>query len=146
MGWFFGFKLHMVINHKGQIMAVKITPGNTDDRMALMGMVKALKGKIFADKGYIGKELFLNLWSQVLHLITGTKRTMKNHLMPMIDKVLLRKRFIIETIFGVLKKDFNLEHSRHRSPVNAFVNMMACLAAYTYKCHKPRIKAFLLQN
>lgn len=146
MGWFFGFKLHIVINHKGQIMAVKITPGNADDRVALEDMVKHLRGKCYADKGYIGKKIFAKLWSHGLHLITGIRRNMKNHLMPFIDKVLLRKRFVIETIFGVMKTDFNLEHSRHRSPINAFVSILACLVAYAYKTDKPKIKAFLIQS
>ena len=144
MGWFFGFKLHMVINHKGQIMAVKITPGNGDDRPALQEIVRNLKGKCYADKGYIGKKIFDTLWSQGLHLINGIRRNMKNHLMPLVDKSMLRKRFIIETIFGVMKTDFNLEHSRHRAPVNAFVNILACLVAYSYKTDKPKIKAFLI--
>lgn len=146
MGWFYGFKLHLVINHKGSIMTVKITPGNTDDRLALAEIVKALKGKCYADKGYIGKKIFAQLWQQGLHLITGIRKNMKNHLMPFFDKALLRKRFIIETIFGIMKTDFNLEHSRHRSPTNAFVNILACLVAYTYKKNKPQIKAFLIQS
>lgn len=145
MGWFFGFKLHIVINHKGQIMAVKITPGNIDDRTALEDMATHLQGKCFADKGYIGKKTFSKLWGQGLHLITGIRRNMKNHLMPLIDKVLLRKRFVIETIFGVMKTDFNLEHSRHRSPINAFVSILACLVAYAYKTDKPKIRAFLIE-
>ena len=145
MGWFFGFKLHLVINHKGQLMAVKITPGNVDDRKALLGMVRGLKGKCFADKGYIGKDVFSALWEKGLRLVTGIRKTMKNHLMPYIDKVLLRKRFIIETVFGVLKTDRNLEHSRHRSPTNAFVNIMAALVAYSYKTNKPKIRARLIE-
>ena len=146
MGWFFGLKLHLVVNHKGQIMAVKITPGNVDDRAALIEMVRNLKGKCFADKGYIGKDIFQKLWKNGLHLITGIRSNMKNHLMPFIDKMLLRKRFLIETIFGVLKTDFNLEHSRHRSPTNALVNILACLVAYTYTSNKPKIKAFLIER
>ncbi|MDG4544262.1 MAG: transposase [Rickettsiales bacterium] len=65
--------------------------------------------------------------------------------MPFIDKTLLRKRFIIETNVGVMKTDFNLKHLRHRSSINAFVSILACLIAYTYKTDKPQIKAFLLQ-
>lgn len=145
MGWFFGLKLHLIINNKGQIMAIKITPGNTDDRKALLAMVGDLKGKCFADKGYIGKSTFQNLWEKGLQLITGIRKTMKNYLMPYIDKVLLRKRFIIETVFGILKTQMNLEHSRHRSAVNAFVHIMAALVAYSYKTNKPKIRAFLLQ-
>ena len=144
MGWFFGFTLHIIINHKGQIMAVKNTPGNEGDRAALASMTKGLRGKCFADKGYIGKKIFAELWGHGLHLITGIRSNMKNHLMPFIDKVLLRKRFIIETIFGVMKTDFNLEHSRHRSPINAFVSILACIVAYAYKTDKPKIKAFLI--
>ncbi len=146
MGWFFGFKLHLIINHKGQIMAVKITSGNTDDRKALVKMVKDLKGKCYADKGYIGKDIFKTLWEKGLHLVTGIKRGMKNHLMPYIDKILLRKRFIIETVFGVLKTDMNLEHSRHRSVTNSFVSVLATLVAYSYKTNKPSIRAMLIEN
>lgn len=144
MGWFFGFKLHLIINHKGQIMAVKITPGNKDDRAALAEMAKNLKGKCFADKGYIGKDIFAKLWKDGLHLITGIRANMKNYLMPFFDKMILRKRFLVETVFGILKTDMNLEHSRHRSPINAFVSILACLAAYCYKNNKPSIRAFLI--
>ncbi len=78
MGWFFGFKLHIVINNKGQVMAVKITAGNTDDRKPLEAMVADLDGQLFADKGYISKALFKRLWQRGLHLITGIRRNMKN--------------------------------------------------------------------
>jgi len=94
MGWFFGLKLHMVINHKGQIMAVKITPGNVSDLSVLTDITKNLKGKCYADKGYIGKNVFSKLWNKGLHLIHGIRSNMNNYLMPFIDKVLLRKRFL----------------------------------------------------
>lgn len=139
-GWFFGFKLHIVINHKGEIMAVKITPGNTDDRAPLEAMTAQLQGKLFADKGYISKSLFSRLWKRGLHLITGIRKNMKNYLMPIIDKLLLRKRFIIETIFDKLKSDMGLVHTRHRSPINAFVHILSCLAAYILGKAKPAIK------
>lgn len=144
MGWFFGFKLHLIVNHKGELMAVRITPGNTDDRNALLEIVEGLKGKCFADKGYLGKKILQELWNKGIHLITGIRKNMKNYLMPLADKILLRKRFLIETIFGILKTDMNLEHSRHRSPINAFVSILSALIAYTYKKNKPQIKAFLL--
>lgn len=139
MGWFFGFKLHIVINHKCEIMAVKITGGNIDDRKPLEKMVSGLRGKLFADKGYIGKELFTKLWRNGLHLITGIRKTMKNYLMPWFDKVVLPKRFIIETLFDKLKSAMSLEHSRHRSPVNAFVHILSCLVAYCFSSNKPKI-------
>ncbi len=130
MGWFFGFKLHVVMNHKGELMAVKITPGNTDDRAPLEMMVPELKGKLLADKGYISKDLFARLRRHGLHLITGIRKNMKNYLMPILDKLLLRKPFIIETLFNKLKSNMGLEHTRHRSPTNAFVHILSCLVAY----------------
>ena len=139
MGWFFGFKLHIVINHKCEIMAIKITGGNVDDRKPLENMVRGLRGKLFADKGYIGKELFTKLWRGGLHLITGIRNTMKNYLMPWFDKMVLRKRFIIETLFDKLKSAMSLEHSRHRSPVNAFVHILSCLVAYCFSSNKPKL-------
>ena len=78
MGWFFGLKLHFVINHKGQIMALKITPGNTADSTVLDEITRHLAGKLYADKGYIGHELFHTLWQRGLHLITSIRRNMRN--------------------------------------------------------------------
>lgn len=138
MGWFFGFKLHMVLNDKGEVMAVKITPGNTDDRKPLEAMTAELEGKMFADKGYISKALFQRLWQRGLYLITGIRRNMKNHLLPILDKILLRKRFIIETLFDKLKSQMGLEHTRHRSPTNAFVHILSCIAAYILA--QPKVK------
>jgi len=139
MGWFFGLKLHFVINHKGEIMAVKITPGNTADSAVLDDMTRHLMGQIFADKGYIGKELFKTLWQRGLQLISGIRRNMKNYLMPMADKIMLRKRFIIETVLDTLKSEMGIEHSRHRSAVNAMVHILSCLVAYAFRPGKPSI-------
>ena len=121
-------------------MAFKITPGNTDDRAVMEGMTAGLKGKIFADKGYISRKLFSQLWQRGLHLITGIRRNMKNYLMPLLDKLLLRKRFIIETLFDRLKSQMGLEHTRHRSPINAFVHILSCLAAYMLGKTKVRMR------
>jgi hypothetical protein len=139
MGWFFGLKPHFVINHKGEIMALKITPGNTADSAVLDEMTRHLTGKAFADKGYIGKELFKKLWQRGLHLITGIRGNMKNYLMPLADKIMLRKRFLIETVLDTLKSDMGLEHSRHRSPVNAMVHILSCLVADALRPGKPSI-------
>jgi IS5 family transposase len=139
MGWFFGVKLHFVINHKGQIMALKITPGNTADSTVLDEMTRHLVGKLYADKGYIGQDLFKTLWQRGLHLITGIRRNMRNYLMPLADKIMLRKRFVIETVLDTLKSEMGLEHSRHRSPVNAMVHVLSCLVAYAFRPGKPSI-------
>ncbi len=139
MGWFYGLKLHFVINHKGQIMALKITPGNTADSTGLDEITQHLAGSLYADKGYIGKDLFHKLWQRGLRLITGIRRNMKNYLMPMADKIMLRKRFLIETVLDTLKSELGLEHSRHRSPVNAMVHLLSCLVAYAFRPGKPSI-------
>ena len=129
-GWFYGFKLHLAVNHRGEIMAVKITPGNTDDRVVLDRMTAGLQGRVLVGKGCISRKLFATLWRRGLKLATGIRPNMRNHLMPLLDKLLLRKRFIIETLFDKLKSGMSLEHSRHRSPVNAFVHLLSCLVAY----------------
>jgi hypothetical protein len=139
MGWFFGLKLHFLINHKGQIMALKITPGNTADSSVLDEIAKYLSGKLYADKGYISRALFNKLWQRGLHLITGIRRNMRNYLMPLADKLMLRKRFVIETVLDILKCDMGLEHSRHRSVINAMVHILSCLVAYAFRPGKPSI-------
>lgn len=140
MGWFYGFKLHIVINDLGDIVAVKITKGNVDDRAPLPGMVKTLKGILLADKGYIGKKLFAELYRWGLKLITGIRANMRNYLMPLMDKLLLRKRFIVETIFDKLKNDLHLWHTRHRSAQHAFTHLFAALVAYQLSPSKPSLK------
>jgi hypothetical protein len=139
MGWLYGLKLHFVINHKGQVVALKITRGNRADSTVLDEMTKPLAGKLYADKGYIGQELFKTLWRRGLHLITGIRRNMKNYLMPLADKVMLRKRFAIETVLDTLKSEMGLEHSRHRSVVNAMAHALSCLVAYAFRPGKPSI-------
>ena len=69
-----------------------------------MAIKKDLKGKVYADKGYISKKLFDRIYSAGLQIITGIKRNMKNYLIHILDKIMLNKRFIIETIFGYLKE------------------------------------------
>ena len=83
MGWFYGLKLHAVINHKGQIVGLRITPGNAADSTALDEMTRRLAGKLYADEGYIGQALFKALRQRGLHLITGIRRNMKNYLAPL---------------------------------------------------------------
>lgn len=148
MGWFYGLKLHMVINHKGSIVAVKITPGNVDERTVLDEMTRHLQGNIFADKGFISGTLFKQLYQRGLKLITGIRSNMKNYLMSLGEKILLRKRFLIETIFDILKVHMNLAHTRHRSPTNCCVNILSCLVAYQLRLNKPSFKSssFLIQN
>jgi hypothetical protein len=139
IGWFFGFKLHLIINECGELLAVKLTKANVDDRTPVANMAKNIFGKLFGDKGYISQELTAHLQQQGVQLITGIKKNMKNKLMLMIDKILLRKRSIIETINDQLKNISQIEHSRHRSVYNFVVNILCGLIAYTHQPKKPTI-------
>jgi hypothetical protein len=137
MGWFFGFKLHLAVNDRGDLLACCLTPGNVDDRTPVPQMVKKLRGKLFGDRGYISAPLTQLLFEQGLHLITRLRKNMKNHLMHLSDKLLLRKRAIIETIIDQLKNISQIEHSRHRSPANFVVHLIAGLLAYSHQDKKP---------
>jgi hypothetical protein len=139
LGWFYGFKLHLVINEYGEVLAFTLTSGNVDDRKPVPKLAKALFGKLLGDKGYLSQPLFETLLEQGLQLITGIKANMKNRLMRMSDKLLLRKRFIIETINDQLKNQSQIEHSRHRSPINFVLNVVAGLIAYMRQPKKPAI-------
>jgi hypothetical protein len=146
-GWFFGFKLHLIIDAKGYPVDLCITRGNSDDRSVVEDLTVEVIGKLYADKGYISAELFKKLFARGLHLVTGIKKNMKNILTPLMDKTCLRKRSIIETVFDYLKNKFDLEHTRHRSACNAFVHMLSVLIAYALKPNKPSIKFnFMLPN
>jgi transposase len=146
MGWFYGFKLHLVINEQGELLALTLTPGNVDDRRPVRKLVRQLWGKLFGDRGYISQELFEQLWAQDLQLITKLKRKMKNKLMPVLDKMLLRKRALIECVNDQLKNVSQIEHSRHRSATNGIVNMVAAVVAYTFQPKKPSLDLFRKQE
>ena len=137
--WFFGFKLHLVINDCGELLSLRLTPGNVDDRRPVPELVKELFGKLFGDKGYISQPLFETLYGDGLQLVTKLKRKMKNRLISTFDKIMLRKRAIIESVVDQLKNISQIEHSRHRSVANCFVNLLAGLVAYTFREKKPSL-------
>lgn len=141
MGWFFGFKLHLIINDKGEILNFMLTPGNVDDREPLKQgrFLENIKGKLCADKGYIGQALFETLFLGGIQLVTKVKNKMKNSLMSIADKILLRKRALIETVNDELKNIAQIEHSRHRSFNNFIANALSAIAAYYFFEKKPAI-------
>ena len=139
MGWFYGFKLHLVVNEYGEILGCQVTAGNVDDRKPVPKLVEGLVGKLFGDKGYISAKLFDALFRDGLQLITNLRSNMKNRLLTLEDKLKLRKRFIIETINDQLKNLSQIEHSRHRSVHNFAVNLIAGLLAYTFQPKKPSL-------
>lgn len=136
VGWFYGFKLHLVVNDRGELLAFCLTPGNVDDRRLVPHLVRRLFGKLFGDRGYISQALAEQLFTtQGLRLITKVRKNMRERLLPYPDKLLLRKRALIESINDQLKNVCQIEHARHRSPYNFLVHLLAGLAAY---CHQPK--------
>src|SRR5512135_1020552 len=143
LGWFYGFKLPLVVNDQGVLLAFCLTPGHVDDRHPVPKLATGLIGKLFGDKGYLSQPLAQQLLvTHGLHLITKLRKRMHNRLLDWSDKLLLRKRAIIETITDQLKNICQIEHSRHRSPINFLVNLVAGLIAY---CHQPKKPSLGLQ-
>lgn len=141
MGWFFGFKLHIVINDMGEIMAFMLTPANTDDREPVPQLTHNLFGQLIGDKGYISQKLFDELMQKGLKLITKIKKNMKEKIYANNEKLLLRKRAVVESVIDQLKNISQIEHSRHRSPWNFIINLLAGLSAYTLQEKKPSIRS-----
>lgn len=141
MGWFYGFKLHILINDKGEILTFMITQANLDDREPLKNetFLKNIFGKLFGDKGYISQKIAQILFVDGIQLVTSIRNNMKNSLMSMADKILLRKRSVIETVNDELKNICQVEHSRHRSFTNFITNIIAGLIAYSFLPKKPSI-------
>jgi len=142
MGWFHGFKLHIIINDKGELLSFAVTQANVDDREPLKneGFLKSIFGKLFGDKGYISEKLTQLLFVDGIQLITNIRNNMKNSLLEMSDKILLRKRSIIETVNDELKNICQVEHSRHRSVTNFLTNLIAGVIAYHFLPKKPSLK------
>jgi hypothetical protein len=143
-GWFYGLKLHLIINELGELMGICFTSGNiSDNNVSVMQHLcknLSLQGKIFGDAGYVSHKLFEMLYEQGLQLFTKIRKNMKNKLISITDKWFLKKRSIVETVIDLLKNWLDLWHTRHRSIDNGFNNMLACLAAYNFLDRKPSIK------
>ena len=140
-GWFFGFKLFLMVNAFGEIVKVMFTKGNVADNNigTMLKLFEKLRGLVFADKGFIHQKAFDSLFKNGLQLVTGIKNNMKNKLMPMSHKLLLKKRGMIESVNDILKTVCDIEHTRHRSPINAVLNVFAGLCAYTFLERLPSV-------
>ncbi len=141
MGWYYGFKLHLLCNERGELLNFALTKANVDDRnpKVFNDLTKDLFGKLYADKGYISQSLFASLFDRGVHIVTGIRSNMKNRLMDIHDKIMLRKRSIIETINDMLKNVAQIVHTRHRSLSGFIVNLLAGMAAYAFYDTKPTI-------
>jgi hypothetical protein len=148
IGWFYGFKLHLVINDKGEILEFMLTQGNVDDREPLKNKSfhDKIFGKLIGDKGYICQSLFEQLFINGIHLMTKLRKNMKNCLVLMNDHILLRKRAIIECVNDELKNLCQIEHTRHRSFDNFVTNLLSGLIAYSFLDKKPSINLDIIDN
>lgn len=148
LGWFLGFKLHLIINDKGGILDFMLTQGNVDDRKPLknLNFHKRIFGKIYGDKGYIGKDLFEQLFVDGVHLVTKIRKNMKNCLMLLQDRIMLRKRALIETVNDELKNQCQVEHTRHRSFESLITNLLSGLVAYSFFDKKPALNIEIIDK
>jgi hypothetical protein len=138
--WFYGFKLHLVINDEGELLRIHFSKGNVDDRQPVPRMMKDLWGLLYGDKGYLSEELMKMLKiEQGIELITKLKKNMKQKFISLFDKLMLRKRAIMETVIDQLKNISQIEHTRHRSLANFLGNLAGGLIAYTYREKKPSL-------
>ena len=146
LGWFYGFKLHLLINTHGDLLGAELTPGNIDDRVPVEKLTQSVFGKLYADKGYICQELRQTLNIQGVDLIYKVRKNMKPQPLSTYDEVMLKKRMLIETVIGQLKSQTQLEHTRHRNFINFQVNSVSALIAYTYQEKKPTLKLRVLEE
>lgn len=140
-GWFYGFKLFLVVNAFGEIIRVVFTTANVADNNIdqLLKLFNRLQGWAFADKGFISQPALEQLLQKGLHLVTGIRSNMKNKLMDFTQKLLLKKRGMIESVYDILKSICDIEHTRHRSPINAILNIFAGICAYSFLERLPSI-------
>jgi transposase len=129
MGWYYGFKLHLVVDKDGLILAWRITTATVDDRKVLALVWHELTSMIVADAGYLGSN-----WQEAaadLHLIllTGIKKIMRK-LMIRWQHALLKARQIVETVFSVVKFRLGMDSTLPRSAMGYFAHYVWCLLAY----------------
>ena len=139
VGWFYRFKLHLLINEHGELLSADFTPGNTDDRCCVPKLAAGLFQKLYGDKGYISEALRETLRTQDIYLVYKIRKNMKLPEASGFDTVMLRKRMLVESVIKELKTRTRLEHTRHQSFKNSQVNLVSALIAYTYFENKPSL-------
>ena len=148
MGWFFGFKLHLIINDRGELLSFYLTKGNVDDRNidVMTNMTRDIFGKLFGDRGYISQALSELLFQDGIQLITKVRKNMKKQNLSDTEAILLRKRALIESVNDELKNMCKIEHTRHRSLMGFLVNLIAGLTAYCFFPKKPSLNITPIQT
>ena len=145
-GWFFGLKLHLVINERGELQAFQLTNGSTHDLVPVESLVEKLFGYLFGDKAYLSKKMFSKLYERGLKLVTKVRSNMKNKLMDPFEKLMLRSRGVIESVNNRLKNGCQIEHHRHRSPINFLANLFGGMIAYQLQPTKPSLYLSLYEK
>ena len=140
MGFYKGFKIHLIINEIGEIINYRITKSNVDDRKVAYDLARNISGKLYADKGYISRDLVKKLAYNDLELIHNVRSNMNDIYIADIDKLMLKKRFIIETVFGKIKQSTDIENSRHRSLNGFIITVLTSLISYNFEIRKPSVK------
>jgi len=143
IGWFYGLKLHLIINEYGQPCSFLVTSGNKTDNNeeVLKTLFRGLQGIFYGDKGYLTK---LKAWLKIqgVELITKVRKNMKKPKLTHKQKHYLKRRSLIETVFGLMTFQCDLDHSRHRSQYGFFSNIFSAIIAYTYLDSLPQMKRF----
>lgn len=134
MGWFYGCKLHVLVDAQVQFIQTQLSNGHTSDIKILPKLAQGYIGKIFGDRGYISETLKEKLVKQDIELITYHRKNMRPVKLSSEDEMMLRQRNKIETIFSLLKQQYNLVSSRHRSISGYLAGIYASLCAYQI-CH-----------
>lgn len=140
VGWFFGFKLHLIINDLGEIVAFFITPGNVSDvnQKVVEKLTKNIWGQLFGDRGYVSKKLRELLKERGIELISKRRKNMKPQALPIFDRMKLAQRSIIECSIDALKNQAYIEHSRYRSFGGLLINVLGAIAAFHFTDKKPK--------
>ena len=141
MGWFFGCKLHLIMNQSGDVVSTALSNGHTADIKMVEQLVKGLKAKLYADRGYISQNLRQSIKEQGVDLITYHRKNMQAVNLSKADTYNLRQRNQIETLFSLLKGKYNLVTSKARSIEGYLAGIYASLCAYQiYHENKPTIQ------
>ena len=140
MGWFFGFKLHIAINEKGELLKVVFTAGDTADVKVLKELCENSWGTVYGDKGYISKEIARELYERFgIKVVTRVRKNMKQKNYTDEEKYFLNRRGLIETVNDQLKNIYHIQHTRHRSSKNYAGNLLSGLIAYCWRENKPSL-------
>ncbi len=148
LGWFFGFKLHIIINDKGEIISFVITQGNVDDRQPLSmdSFIRSVSGKLYADRGYVSQKLAEILFVDGIHIVAKMRNNMKGGELPLQDRLMLRKKAVIESVNDEIKNICQIEHTRHRCFANFITNLIAGILAYSLLPKKPSIRVDVMEK